>query len=261
MARVKWMLDVSNDPAVSAPGMFFGSPLLAGGRIYLNTCNLDSETEQPMVVACIGERTASMDKPADHLTLDKANRTITIPCRIAPRKLATLKEIYPIEVVATFGAPRGQKAHETVVVYDVLPSEVHKALIELGLKPGTPARGESDPATGPIVKLSLELPGFNGKPRLVPMEKTLVDKRTGKLLPPLEWHFTGSISRQLDPDKPEKTYAADITGTLITVFPVTDETVFQSNLTMKEEPWLKMDTNLNLLPPEGSTAKLVIQVP
>ncbi len=257
----QWIFDVSNDPGIRIPGMFFGSPVVAGGRVYLNTCNLESEIEQPMVVVCIGERDPSLDKPKEHLTLDKASRTITIPCRIAPRKLATLKEIYPIEVVAAFGAPKGQKAHETVLVYDVLPSDVHKALEQLGLKPGQPARGESDPATGPIVKLSLQLPGFNGKPRLIPMEKTLVDKRTGKLMPPLQWHFTGSSWRQLDPDKPEKTYAADVTGTLITVFPVTDETVFQSNLTMKEEPWLKMDTNLNLLPDENTSATLVIQVP
>ena len=37
------------------------------------------------------------------------------------------------------------------------------------------------------------------------------------------------------PDKKEEVYGADISGTLITIFPVTDQAVFQSNLTMKEE--------------------------
>jgi hypothetical protein len=72
---------------------------------------------------------------------DKANKTITIPCKIAPRKLPNLKQIYPLEVVATWPAPKGQKAHETVVVFDVKPSDVHKALENFGLKAGKPALG------------------------------------------------------------------------------------------------------------------------
>src|SRR6266542_2990574 len=76
------------------------------------------------------------------ITVDKDKRTVTIACSIAPRKLPNLKQIYPIEVIATFPAPRGQKAHETVVNFDVKPSDVHKALVGLGLKPGKPGLGE-----------------------------------------------------------------------------------------------------------------------
>jgi hypothetical protein len=88
----------------------------------------------------------------------------------------------------------------------------------------------------------------------------MVDKRTSKPVPSFKWIFTGSVLRQPDPDKPAKAYAADLTGTLISIFPVTDETVFQSNLTMKEEPLLKLETNKNLLPEEGTPLQLVIQV-
>ena len=67
---------------------------------------------------------------------------------MAPRKIddPRYKEIYPIEVVACWPFPKGQKAHETVVTIEVKPSAVHKALESLGLKPGTP------------VKLVLEVP-------------------------------------------------------------------------------------------------------
>ena len=50
------------------------------------------------------------------------------------------------------------------------------------------------------------------------------------------------------------------TGTLITLFPVTDETVIQSQLTMKDEPELKLETDKKLLPREGAPAKLIIEV-
>ena len=94
----------------------------------------------------------------------------------------------------------------------------------------------------------------------MPLEKAMVEPRTGKPIPKLKWIFTGSIMRQPDPDKPALVYAADLTGTLISIVPVTDETVFQTNLTMKEEPLLKVDDNIDILPPEGTPVELVIQV-
>jgi len=192
---------------------------------------------------------------ADDLTVDKEKKTITIPCKIAPRKLAKYNEIYPIEVVASYPDPKGKKAHETVVTFDCVPSAVHKALEDLGLKPGKPAKGEGAVPAGPELKLSLDIGG-----RTVALEKCLIDKKTGKTLPPLKWLFTGSAMTQIDPNKPDKSYGADQTGTLIGIFPVTDEVVIQTNLTMKDEPVLKMDTNKNLLPAEGTAVKLIIEV-
>ncbi len=67
--------------------------------------------------------------------------------------------------------------------------------------------------------------------------------------------------KQPDLTKPEKFYGADLSGTLIAIFPVTNETVFQTNLTMKEEKYLKLETNPQVLPKEGTPVKLVIEVP
>src|SRR4051794_22637245 len=86
-----------------------------------------------------------MAGPTD-IIVDKEKRTITIPAKVAPRKIddPRYKEIYPIEVIATWPFPKGAKAHETVVTYDVKPSDVHKALESLGVKPGKPARTAED---------------------------------------------------------------------------------------------------------------------
>lgn len=260
--KVEWTLNATTDPAVQAPGMFFGSPVVHGGELFLATCNLEGEnTEQPSVVLCLSDKSAAgAAKTAGVIDIDKPGRAISFAAKIAPRKLPNLKEIYPLEVVATFPTPRGQKAHETVVTFEAKPSEIHKALEQLGLKPGKPAKGEGAVASGPEVRISLEVPGVGGKSRLIPIEPALVDNRTGKRMPPLKWVFTGSTMRQPDPDKPAKVYGADLTGTLITIFPVSDETVFQTNLTMKEESMLKLETNKNVLPAEGTPVKLRIEV-
>jgi hypothetical protein len=196
------------------------------------------------------------EKGAGGVVVDKEKKTVTVPAKVAPRKINDPRytEVYPIEAVATAPFPRGQKAHETVVTIECKPSEVHAALESLGLKPGQPAQGEDGVAEGPELKVSVLLP--NGKS--VPIEKTLVDKKTGKAMPALKWRFTGSAMKQPDPNKPDKVYGADEAMNLITVFPVTADVVIQSNLTLKDSSLIKMETNKSVLPPEGTDVKLVM---
>src|SRR5271166_3775971 len=114
-------------------------------------------------------RAADTETPAKGVVVNKTDRTITIDCKIAPRKLDDEKyqgKIYPIEVIACWPYPKGQKAHETVVTIEAKPSAVHKALVDLGLKPGQPVMGESKtPPQGPEVNLFIEAAGPDGQPR------------------------------------------------------------------------------------------------
>src|SRR5438477_7425094 len=120
------------------------------------------------------------------------------------------------------------------MVCDVKPSAVHKALESQGLKSGKPGLGERSKTTGPEVKIFLEIPSDN-KPTIVPIEETMVDLNTDKTLPPLKWLFTGSAMKSPDPEKDDMVYGADLSGTLITIFPVTDDTVFQTTLAATDE--------------------------
>jgi hypothetical protein len=199
--------------------------------------------------------------PPKGLTVDKAAKTVAVDCKIAPRKLPNLDRIYPIEVIACYPAPKGQKAHETVVTFEgCKPSDVHKAVEGLGLKAGKPAKGEGARAAGPEVAIFLEFAGPDGKPKRLPFEQILNAVKAGKPIQPLKWHFTGSVMKNIDPEKDDKVYAADFTGTLIALFPVTDECVFQTHLTLKEEAEDKLEVAPNVLPKEGTPAKLIIQV-
>jgi hypothetical protein len=204
---------------------------------------------------------SSPSRAADEIVVDKEKKTITIPAKVAPRKIddPAYKEIYPIEVIATYPHPKGKKAHETVVTFDVKPSDVHKALESLGLKPGKPAKTKEDKQTGPEVKIYLEIPTTGKAKRRVPIEDFLMDRKTEKAMPKVKWLFTGSTMNKLAADKPE-TYAADDSGTLIAIFPVTPETVFQSDLGLENEKFVKLDVNKKL-PPVGTAVSLVIVVP
>jgi outer membrane protein assembly factor BamB len=52
----RWKLDLGADPAVKAPGMVYGGPVLHGGRLYLATCNLaGANAGRPTAVVCIGD--------------------------------------------------------------------------------------------------------------------------------------------------------------------------------------------------------------
>ena len=52
-----------------------------------------------------------------------------------------------------------------------------------------------------------------------------------------------------------------ISGTLAVIFPVSDQTVLQTNLPMEYEKLMKLETNTKVLPKEGTPVRLVIEVP
>jgi hypothetical protein len=217
-----------------------------------------------LVIALCSFCVIADDKTPAGIVVDKTKRTVTIEAKIAPRKIddPRYKEIYPIEVIACWPFPKGQKAHETVVTIDIKPSAVHKALEDLGLKPGKPVVGQTKKtAEGPEVAIYLAFKGEEGSEKKLPIEKTLVDPKTNKKMPKVKWRFTGSVMKQPDPNKDEKVYAADLTGTLIAIFPVTDETVFQTHLAFKDQEALRLETDKTVLPKEGTPVKLIIEVP
>ena len=208
--------------------------------------------------------TAAEEQIAPGVSVDKDNKSVSIDAVVAPRKLPMYDQIYPVEVIACWAYDRkegkGQKAHETVVVINVMPSDVHKALEAVGLKPGKPMKGGETPCTGPDVNVFLEIKGEGGAAKRFSMDRVLIDPKTKAPFPKsVKFRFTGSAMTKPDPDKPETKYGADLTGTLIAIYPVTDETVCQSTLTMKEEKYLKLETNPAVVPKEGTKVKLILE--
>ena len=197
--------------------------------------------------------------PGTGLVVNREKRTVTVACAIAPRKLPNLAAVYPIEVAATYPAPRPEGPRDGGGLRERPAQRRPQGPRGPCLKPGEPARGEEGKASGPELRLFLEFKDPEGKDQRIPLEKAVVNRVTGKPIAALTWHFTGSTVRQPDPEKDEKVYGADLTGTLIALFPVTDEVVIQSNLTLKDEPILKLETDGKAVPKEGTPAHLVIE--
>lgn len=197
------------------------------------------------------------------VTVDKAAKTVTIPAKMAPRVVyKEKKEPYPLEVIATWPFPKGKKAHETIVTFDesIKPSDIAKALASLGLKAGSPVMGEGEPK-GPAVKIYFLVPDSTGLEKKVTIDKAMIDPKNGKTFPAkVEWRFTGSAMTQPDPNKKDMIYGADFTGTLIAIFPVTKETVFQTSLQIENEKFMKLEVNTKVMPKEGTPVKLVLEV-
>jgi hypothetical protein len=214
------------------------------------------------VCAALGTQVSSQEgkKGIPGVLVDKDARTVTIDAKIAPRKLPNLDKIYPLEVIACWPHPKGKKAHETIVTIDAKPSDVHKALESLGLKAGKPVMGDGDPK-GPAVSVYFLIADSTGLDRKVTMDRAMVDAKNGKPFPKnIEWRFTGSSMTAADASKDEKIYGADFSGTLGAIFPVTSETVFQTELTIKYEGIMKLEVNNKVMPKEGTAVKLVIEV-
>ena len=178
--------------------------------------------------------------------------------RIAAAK-ATLLD--PVKRAACRAAPRGEKAHETLVTIEAMPSEVHKALESLGLKAGKVAEPQQQKqAEGPELLVSLEIPREDGTTKKYPVGQLMLDIKTGKPLgKSVKFRFTGSTLLKPDPNKPDTKYAADASGTLIAIFPVTDKTVMQSTLRLEDEKFVKLEADKKLVPKEGTPVKLILE--
>ena len=221
----------------------------------------------PLAVLLAAPFACADDKLPDGIKVDKDKKTVTIDAKVAPRKV--LEEVYPIEVIACWpykkdpkpGDKAGKKAHETVVTIEVLPSDVAKAMAMLGAKPGKPGYGEDAAAEGPDVNIYIDVPQDKADAKRLSLDKVLIDPKTKKPMPKgVKFKFTGSGASKATPDQPAKEFGADVSGSLIYIFPVDVETVFQSSLSMKEEKFLKLEVNKDVLPKEGEPVKLVIEL-
>ena len=57
--KTLWSFDVASDPAVRIRTSVFGSPVVSRGNLYLATCNLDGQTDQPSAVICLSDKSSN----------------------------------------------------------------------------------------------------------------------------------------------------------------------------------------------------------
>lgn len=164
----------------------------------------------------------------------------------------------------------GSREHEALVTIDAKPSDLHLALLLLGMEPGTPQTGVRGhegwtivPPTGPKVDLQFALTTEQGQgERLVPVESWVFDRATdAPLVDHLDggWIFTGSrfVRDSRDPQSPE-VYLADVNGTAVSLVHFGDETIGRDTAVTESDDGQNLTPHAEIMPPNGTRIRLRI---
>jgi len=180
-----------------------------------------------------------------HITVDARNKQVRVDC-------FAVKADYPLEFLAVVS---NTNEYEAIVRSDAKPSDLHLALLMIGLKPGHPASYDKehdkwDPPTGPLVRISFEYQK-EGKAVRVPASQWMVDVDTGKPPEDLVWCFTGS--RFVGQGE----YGANETGQLISVvnndLSVLDVPVLKSR-SIESRQWKRSEA----MPPTNTPVTMIL---
>jgi hypothetical protein len=181
-----------------------------------------------------------------HIEVDVRQKQVRVECE-------AVRADYPLEFLAVV---RNGNEYESIVRSDAKPSDLHLALLMLGLKPGEPVHySESTktwlPPTGPPIVIWFEY-DKDGKHEKVPATRWMRDLHTKHEPPAFSWVFTGSKTMS------DGTYAADPTGYLISVI--------NNELSVLDVPDLKaraleareLERNPDTEPPTGTPVTMIL---
>jgi len=192
------------------------------------------------------------DRPA--ITVDREAGTIDLAATMVPAKPEWL------ELIAT--TPGGRE-YEALITVAAKPSQIHLALVTLGLVPGHPLinirqddKIVTDPPTGPAVQV-LFIYEKDGQTVQTPANEWVVDQKTGKPLPDAPWLFTGSVFREW---KGREYYMADEAGNAVSLVNFGDDLIVRQTPTTDSSDFQQLQINEAKALPYGSRLTLRIRL-
>ena len=180
-----------------------------------------------------------------HLAVDARGRTVRVDCEAVAAD-------YPLEFLAVV---TGTNEYEALVRSDVKPSDLHLALLLIGLRPGSPVHYSEAtkawlPPTGPPVDVWFEYQK-DGQPQRLPAYRLMRDIHTKAAAQPFTWCFTGSRTY-------DGVYAADQTGSLVGVINNENSVLDVPALRGRALEARDYERNAELLPPAGTPVTMVL---
>jgi len=156
-----------------------------------------------------------------------------------------------------FAVVAGGPEHEAMLRSRAKPSNVHLAMLMIGLTPGSPIKYSEAaqkwfPPAGPPVHLSVEFMK-EGKTISLPAYRLVRDIRTKKEMPATTWIFAGSRNLQ------DGTYGADAAGYLVNIVNFDLALLDVPALVSNSNETLMWEAANDLLPPPNSAVTLVIE--
>jgi hypothetical protein len=156
-----------------------------------------------------------------------------------------------------FCCVKGTNDYEAMIRSEVKPSDLHLALLAIGLKPGEPVHFSESlkkwfPPTGPPLHMTMEYEK-DGQTVREPAWKWMRDVKTKKTAPPFTWVFTGSRVM------PDGKYAADVTGYLVTVVNFDLSVIDVPELASSSNDLLEWERNPDVTPKAGTKVWMVIE--
>jgi hypothetical protein len=147
--------------------------------------------------------------------------------------------------------------HESIVRSRVKPSDLHTALLALGLKPGAPVSWSKSlnkwlPPHGPPLQIRMEFEK-DGKLVTEPANRWMRNCKTKKVMPTTTWIFAGS--RVMN----DGNYAADTTGYLVSVVNFDMTVIDIPDLASASNESLEWERNPDTCPPAGTKVTMIIE--
>ena len=182
-----------------------------------------------------------------HVTFDVKRRQVRVEC-----------EALAVEAPLEFFCVRvGGSEHESVLRTPAKPSDIHTALLALGLQPGRPVRYSEAmnkwlPPQGPPLSITLEWQK-DGKTVSVPAYRCMRDLKTKAEMKPLHWVFCGS--RVMDDGE----FAADVTGYVVSVVNFDLTLIDIPEVASNSNELLEWQRNPDVAPPAMTKVTMVIE--
>ena len=207
-------------------------------------------------VAPSGVSEPSAQTPPAPLTIDREAGTIDLAARMVHTRPEWL------ELIATTQGPNSRD-HEAIVTITAKPSEIHLALLTLGLKPGHPmvnkhVDGEfrPDPPTGPQVQVFFVYER-DGQTLQTPVHQWVTDQATGQPLPETPWLFAGSQFRQW---QGKEYYMADENGNAVSLVNFGDDLIVRQTDTTQNNDGQELQLSEDKALPYNSPLTLRIKI-
>ena len=198
-----------------------------------------------------GPATGPATKPGFRaIAIDRANRQVRVACEMIEDKM-------PLEF---FCVVRGGNEYESVLRTDAKPSDLHTALLILGLTPGGPARFSETtktwlPPAGPPLRIDLEYQK-DGQTVRVPAVRFVRDVKTHAPMPPMTWVFTGS--KFLTDGDMAGRYAADLTGYVVSLVNFALTPIDVAQVASSSNETLEWEVNPDTTPPPGTPVTMIL---